>query len=75
MHVEIDDGDALQAVRIERVLGGDGDVVENAKAHRRLRLGVMARRTHGAERHVIIARKHRIDGRDAGAGGAVRSFA
>ena len=33
VHVEVDDRDALEAVRFERVRRGDGDVVEEAEAH------------------------------------------
>ena len=36
VHVEIEDRDALEAVRFERVHRADGDVVEDAEAHRAL---------------------------------------
>ena len=75
MDVEIDDGDARQPVRLQRVQRGDGDIVENAKAHRRGGFGVVARRAHGAERHVVLARQHRIHRGDARAGGAIGGFA
>ena len=60
------------AVRLARVRGGDGDVVEQAEAHRRVGLGVVARRAHGAE-GVLGAprRQHGVDGGDDGAGGAL----
>ena len=47
MHVEIDDGRALGAVTLLRVARRDGDIVEQAEAHRPRRLGVMAGRADG----------------------------
>ena len=35
VHVPVDDGDALGAMRLLRMAGGDGDVVEQAEAHGR----------------------------------------
>ncbi len=34
MDVEVDDRHPLQAMRVERMARGDGDVVEQAEAHR-----------------------------------------
>ncbi len=44
MNIEIDDGDALGAMNGLRMSGGDGRVVEEAKAHRRRAFGMMAGR-------------------------------
>ncbi len=63
VHVEIDDGHALQAVRPQRVARGNGDVVVEAEAHGAVRLGVVAGRAHAAERVLELARDHRIGGR------------
>ncbi len=60
MHVEIDDRDALQAVHFQRMTRRDGDIVEEAEAHRPRRLGVMPRRTHAAKRVVVAARDHGV---------------
>ena len=46
MDVEIDDADALQAGHLSRPLGRDGDVVEQAKAHRLSRRGVVSGRSY-----------------------------
>jgi hypothetical protein len=40
--VEIDDRDALEAVRLQRMRSADRDAVEDAEAHRAPALGVMA---------------------------------
>ena len=47
--VEIDNGRASDTMRGQRVRGPDGDVVEQAEAHRPTALGVVARRAHGTE--------------------------
>ena len=73
--VKIDHRDARQAVRIERMHRANGDIVENAKAHRRHGLGVMARRPHRAERHLVVTRHHRIDSRRQRASSAPTGFA
>ena len=65
VHVEVDDRHALDAVMLERVLGPDGDVVEEAKPHRAGARRVMAGRAHCAKRVVgapsdhEVGRKHR----------------
>ena len=61
MHVEVDDRDALESVRLQRVRGADRDVVEEAEAHRAPPLGVVARRAHGAERGLAFAAHHEVD--------------
>ena len=55
--VEIDDGDALGAMGGLGVAGGDRRVVEEAEAHRRRRLGVVAGRPRGDESVVDAARR------------------
>ena len=55
--VEIDDGDALDAMGRLGVAGGDRRVVEEAEAHRRRRLGVVAGRPGGDEGVVDAARR------------------
>ena len=55
MDIEIDHGDALEAMHTARMHRRDRDIVEEAKAHRMMRLGVMPRRTHRAERVLRLA--------------------
>ena len=47
--VEIDDRHPVEAVRLARPQRPDGGVVEQAKAHRPVGFGVMARRAHRAK--------------------------
>ena len=61
MHVEIDHRHALGAVGGAGVQRRDRDGVEQAKAHRPRRLGVVARRPHRAEGIVGLARHDLID--------------
>jgi hypothetical protein len=68
--VEVDDGDALQAVLGHGVGGADGDVVEEAEAHGPVALGMVARRAHGAEGGVVLVAHDQIDAQAGGAGGA-----
>ena len=78
MNVEIHDCDPLRAMRLLRVAGGAGDIVEETKAHRRRRLGMMAGRTHGDESirrpaghhfiHSLAGRAGGVQGRFPGAG-------
>src|SRR5690349_19702911 len=49
VHVEIDHGDALRAVPLARVEGGNGGVGKNAKAHRPLAFSVVAAGTYLTE--------------------------
>ena len=67
VHIEVDDGDALEPVALARVPGGDGDVVQQAEAHRLGRAGVMAGRAHGAEGGGNVSGEHRVGGGEAGA--------
>ena len=59
VHVEIEDGDAVEAVVLERVRGAHRHVVEEAEAHRLRALGVVAGRAHVAERAAHLARRSR----------------
>ncbi len=67
VHVEVEDRDALRAMRLDRVHGADGDVVEDAEAHRARRRRVMPGRAHRAERGARLAVHHRVGGRHDGA--------
>ena len=73
MHVEVDDGDALQSMRGQRVRGADGDVVEDAESHRAPPLRMMAGRAHRAERGPAFAAHHEVDPMHDGAGRVARS--
>src|SRR5690606_1713799 len=64
MHVEIDHGDTLATVNRAGVERPNGDVVEEAEAHGRLRLGMMSRRADGAETVARPARHHLVHGMD-----------
>ena len=70
MHVEIDHGDARQAVRMDGMGGADGDAVEQAEAHGGVAGGMVAGRAHRAEGARCLAAHDRIDGRDHGTSGA-----
>ena len=53
--VPVEDQHPLGAARGDRVPGGDGDVVEQAEAHRAVALGVVAGRAQAAERRPRLA--------------------
>src|SRR5579872_1882904 len=72
MDVEINNGDALGAMDGARVARRDRSVVEEAEAHRRLGLGVMARRAHRDESVGAAPAHHRVDGARRSARGATR---
>ena len=67
MDVEVDDGDALEAVHGQCARGAHGDVVDEAEAHRLAAHRVVAWRTHAAERVACGARHDGVGGRDRGA--------
>ena len=71
MHVEIDDGRALEPVALLRVARRDRGVVEQAEAHRPRRLGVVAGRAHGDEgvRRLLV---HHLVDREHGAADAAQ---
>ncbi len=60
VHIEVDDGHALQAAHHQRVARGNRQVVDEAKANRSIARGVVARRAHRAEGVVHRAVDHRI---------------
>ncbi len=64
VHVEVDDGDALDAVDGERVRGADRDVVEQAEAHRAVALGVVTRRADRAEGAAALAARDQVGRED-----------
>ena len=68
MHVEIDDGDALEAMLLERVHGGDGDVVEQAEAHGAAAHRMVPRRAHAAKGAVRLPVQHQVGGKHRRAG-------
>ncbi len=70
VHVEIQDRDASIAVRSQRMRGADSDVVEQAKAHGLVALGMVSGRPDRAERVVCLAQGDEIHGCNDGAGGA-----
>jgi hypothetical protein len=72
VHVEVEDRDSLDAMRMDRVPGCDGDVVENAETHRARARRVMPRRPHAAERVLDFALHHQVDGEYACACGMQR---
>ena len=74
MHVEIDDGRARDAVFALGVARGDGDVVEEAEAHRLADLGVVAGRAHRDEGVAMLARHHGFGRRDRAADAAHHRF-
>ena len=70
VHVDVDDGDALETAGEHRGRS-DGDVVEEAEAHRSIGLGVMPRWTHQREcglalRNCVLRRLNRRAGRKPG---------
>ena len=69
MHVEIDDGDAFQPMLLERMLGGDGDIVKEAEAHGAAAHRMMPRRAHAAKGIVRLAVQHQVGGKHRRAGG------
>ena len=70
VHVEVDDRDALEAVRVERVARGNRYVIEDAESHRPRAAGVMSRRPHRAEGGIVLSCQHEVGSEDRGAGGA-----
>jgi hypothetical protein len=60
MHVPINDGHAPDPVFPLEILGGDGDVVEDAEAHPAGGGGMMPGRAHGAECRTHIAAHHGV---------------
>ena len=69
MNVPIDDGDMLGSVDRLRMARGDGDVIENAKAHAARLARVMAWRANGTKRIVDFAPKNGVNRGDGTASG------
>ena len=72
VHIKIDDRHALQAVTFQRVLGCNGNVVEETKTHGLVATGVVSRRTNRAKSGLHLACQHRIRGSQGGASGPQR---
>jgi hypothetical protein len=70
VHIEVDDRDSVQSVRMQRVARGDGDVVEDAEPHRSRAAGVVSWWTHAAERGIHLLLHDEVGGEDRGARGA-----
>src|SRR3974377_396865 len=49
VNIEIDDRDPGETVGLPRMQSADSDIIEQAEAHRPLRLGMMSGRTHGTK--------------------------
>ena len=67
--VKIDDGDAGEVVAADEMLGGDGDVVENAEPHGLIALGMVAGGADGAKGAIHRAGHGRITGGEDSADG------
>ena len=72
--IEVDDSGTLQPVRVAGVERADGDIVEEAKAHGLIRLGVMSRRADGAEGIAGATGHDFINRMDDSTGGTERGF-
>ncbi len=68
MDVPVEDQDASGAARRDRMGGADGGVVEQAEAHRPVRLGVVAGRAQAAEDEVLLAGQQRTGALGGGPG-------
>jgi hypothetical protein len=62
MHVEIGHRDAGEAPAIAGMVRGDGDIVEEAEAHRAVALGMMTGWADGGKGGLGLAFHHEIDG-------------
>ncbi|MCY1553336.1 hypothetical protein D9M68_898080 [compost metagenome] len=67
VHVEINDGHALEAVALQLVFRGHRHVVHEAEAHGLVACGVVTRRAHGAEGVGQFTGHHGVGGVDGGA--------
>ena len=74
MDVDVDDGDALDSRLFERARDGDGDVVEEAEAHRAVRRRVVPGRANEAEGGIELAAQDRLRRGERAAGGAQRGL-
>ena len=71
--VVVDDGDLRGTLRAG-VGGRNGDVVEQAEAHRAVALGVVSRRADHRHGGLVRSAHHPLDGVDGGAGGEQRDL-
>ena len=62
VHVEVHNRDALQAVPLQRVFGGDRHVVEKTEAHGAVVAGMVTGRAHRTESVFNLAGHHRVGG-------------
>jgi hypothetical protein len=67
VHVPVDDQYPLALV--DQCRGRDGDVVQQAKAHRPVRQGVVSGGTHRDEANTVAATLQFLDDRETGPGG------
>ncbi|QTK79417.1 hypothetical protein AT6N2_C1719 [Agrobacterium tumefaciens] len=74
MHVPVDDGDTLRAVRLLRMAGGNRHIVEQTETHGLGGLGMVAGRAGCDEDVVGGTGKHVIHGRHGGADAGQRSL-
>ncbi len=72
VHVEVDDGHALDAVLLERVFRPDRNVVEQAEAHGARARRMMAGRAHRAKGVLGASADHEVGGENGGARGVQR---
>ena len=75
MHVEVDHRDTVKPVDSPGASGADRDIVEEAETHGAFGLGVVPGRPDRTEGIPGLARDHRIDRGNRGAGGAQRRLA
>src|SRR5450631_1262614 len=72
MDIEVDDGDAVETLDLERVGSGHGNVVEYAKTHGADARRVVTTGPHGAKSIRGTSCDYFIDGQQPSAGGAAR---
>src|SRR2546421_10640891 len=70
MDIEIDHGNALEAMHGARMKRSGSDIVEQAESHRLCRRGVMPGRAHSTKRVLHFARHDHVDGEYDRAGSA-----
>ena len=68
MHIEIDDGNALQSMHGQRMSRSNGNVVEETEPHWRRLLAMVAGWAHGTEGVLAFAAHHQIDPQTTSAG-------
>ena len=70
VHVEVDQGHALDPVHVQCMAYAHGHVVEKTKAHAGGALGMVAGRAHVAKGGAHLALQHQVGGQHGGAGRA-----